>query len=468
MKIPVYKRNIPYQANYARAVRLARPLKESSGKQRWFDWAATGEYMKAGVKVFEEAQRLGKEALSNIQETAANFSSKNRAELLNFFQKNLLSSENKETSAVEELDQYVAANAESFEKDALLRQDYVVLRHCAGQLEQEKQKYARQERLSQGEQVFLKTASATLGAAALEEYMQSNLLSAEKEMADFGISAEEWSVYRADLRQKAVTKNIASALAAAEVEEAEKTYHHFLSELPEEKAHILRRQISHKKAEKQMQKLPKEITCQLQNEDGSFSKEKAEKFVKNLDIASQEKEVFTQVLCSEMARQARQRFSREAQIYKDLLLQESSAVLTGSYQEDLTPAHFDLLQKACLARYDVSQRGNPSVFNQLYEKTVLGDIKRQEIENSFKDEKINAKEYLQLSYKFCQKQVATQDPAEELLLEAVEDLGKSQKQGKNQKQALKYMVYTVGPDLQDQLNAAIYAKKILRLEDSKK
>ena len=87
MKIPVYKRNIPYQANYARAVRLARPLKESSGNQRWFDWAATGEYMKAGVKVFEEAQRLGKEALSNIQETAANFSSKNRAELLNFLLK---------------------------------------------------------------------------------------------------------------------------------------------------------------------------------------------------------------------------------------------------------------------------------------------------------------------------------------------------------------------------------------------
>ena len=468
MKIPVYQKNVPYRGSYAREVALARPLKKSVERPFWQALKQTGLALQAGVKGYEKAEKLMHGALPDQAEQEGIFSSQNRTELLKFCQENLLTSPQTDgPSTAERLDQYVASNSMQFQSNPLLTQDFAVLRRGAMEAEKEYQKLYKREQLNQGAQAFLKTACAVRGAAALEEYLQSNLSAMSAEMRPLGLTKEKRKEYQTRLRRQAIVQNISSAVQAGQTEEAEQTCRRFSGELPTEVHQVLVQEIAQKKAEMHMQTLPEDLHRALQNPDGTFSAEKAQEMLNGVPVSADEKEIFKQVFIAQTAEKIRQEFGQEAQAYKKALTsapdEKNSELLFG------WSAHrWALLQKARQTLPLANRRQNPSVFNRLYENAVLGKTQRAEIEKSFEEEKINAQEYLLLAYQFCQRQAGETDPCETLLLQGIDGLCREHKASSEQKNALKYMIYTSSTEVQTRLAAARRAEQILRLEEEKK
>ncbi len=468
MKIPVYQNQMPYRGSYARGASLARPVKEASGSDRWFDLAAVAQGLKIGVKGYEKVKQFSKELFSDIVEEQTHFSSDNRAELLSFCQNNIfsLASQSQDT-AVDKLDQYVSDHADRFEKNDLLAQDYAILRRCAADLEENKRAEIRQARHAQAATVFLKTASAVRGANALDEYIKSNLSMATREMIADGVDEPTCKEQEKQLRQTAVTQNITSALQAGQVREAEDVCRHFSADIEPKKATLLTAQIMQAKAEQYAEKIPAHQQTNWQNNDGTISWKKVEKYVKNLSLPETEKETYTQVVFAHLSEKNKASFRQEATVYKTLL-ENPSSTPTLFIDDNFPSERFKSLQKASLSLRSGSGKENPTLFNHLYENAVSGNIKRSEIDACFEEEKLNAREYLLLSHQFCQKQAGENDPNEILLWQALEGLCRNRKQTSAQKQALKYMVYTSGTELPQRLASAERATQILRLEEGKK
>ncbi len=483
MKIPVYKNKVVYQGSFARSVPLARPLKEASGHQHWFDLHKVGQQWKAVAQTYQQATNLleknkyskqsktektEKNAISENPAKQRVFSSDQRKELFDFYQKNLFPAENeKDSSSVEKLDQYAESHSSGLETDFLASQDYVVMRRHA--LEQEQKKYAQahQMRLVQGRQIFLQVASAVRGVAALEEYIQNNLSAASQENGSESMSEIAWKETQQTLRQEAVLKNIHTSLQEGLVSQAEEVFHHFLNEIPEEKAAVLSSKISYKKAELQVASLPKSIYQQMEKEQ-DFSAKRMESFIQDIKPETEDKDIFWQVFSAHVAERKRAYFADRANLYKKLFSQRNSSMIIDFEVDKLGKESFDKLQKASLRMAEEGSFTNPVVFNSLYEKVLEGKAEEKEIELSFEKNQLTAKEYFLLQHKFCQKQAGERVSDEVFLKQAVEQLVQEQAKADSQRQALKYSIYTSGINCEDALATAQRARQILRLQEVEK
>lgn len=422
------------------------------------------------------------------------FSSPVRAQLLDFARQKAFGQTFQEQAAssaplsgvspsgpVERLDEYFGQTAQQLSaapdydpQTDLLTQDYAVLRREVQELNNKSGREAAQARFNQGAGSFVQTAALVRSPRALEEYIRANLDAAQDEALQNGMDASVWKGRKETLQAQAVLHNVEAALEAGEAGQAEAVYEHFDKILPEREKELLKSKLLCRKADLESEKLYPRADKECLDENGEINEKKLAAFVRNsseVKEADAQKEL-RQALRARLSAGRRRELGREGQTYERLLSAgaagaEDASALMGAYcrTEKDFERNAQVLRALQAGPQKISVHG---VFNRLHENVALGRAERTEIENAFDKGELSAADYLRLKSRLCAAGAGRTDPRERLLGKAVQKLCRSCGLEGEEAEEVKYFVYSSGSGVEERLEAAARARRILNLQESDK
>lgn len=488
MKIPSYQMQVNFQRPTAQTVQLAVPTLPSSREAKWSKLADTGNALlrvKEGyqsVKKFLDGftyhQKTEKAAPGSSvrQQSYEGFSSSARGNLLEFSRAHALTAEHNDNtspaaSATEQLDTYFLEQAREHAADLtadnpdahLLVQDYVVLRQELQDIESKQAAQKRQEQFNQGVNHFVQVAGLIRNPAAMQQYVQNNLVAAAQESKALGQSEQVWQRQKQNLYNAALQHNIQSALKAGEISQARGMYQHFCNTLAPSEQELLQRNLMRAEAQAYASQAGAEAYAQCVSQEREIQEEKLQQFAsRHASQTGMPAELLQESLQVELSQQIRRQYLQQAQVCRQLLQDSALSVDTIVGQEPQRE-WAEKLGRALQTEYGFSSE--PAVYNALYELSGKGEILPADVMNAYDDKRISAADALRLTEHCCRVQAGQTDAREALLAGAVEQFCLQRKLSQEQLEQARYFVFSAGCDTQAHLAAAQTLKQIFTLQE---
>ena len=327
MKIPVYNRQISYQATPAQNVEVAAPLYQAvQGKQSKLMQAI--QTAQNGIDFAQHMQELLEGENGKKQAKNMSFADPARKELLQFCREKLFSDFDPKTqnfSAVEKLDAYVADRFAHKEQDELWVEDYALIRREIENLQSQYQEQQYAAQYQQAEQTFVEYAALAPTAKVLQEYIEQNLAQMHSSYPLGGASQTHGNTRQSLLSVQAVEHNILAALQSRDYQQAQEVFEFFGDKLSPHQRKLLGQKITHCRSMHRAEELISAVQEPVFSPDGQIRVEKLEELAGHESKNKEEKEMLSRALLKRAGQLKRQSFLNQAQVYEKILFGLDSA-----------------------------------------------------------------------------------------------------------------------------------------------